>query len=81
VYLLSRFKGRATKSPEMGEPERFPIDKLPYERMLLADRIWVPCIMRGEKIVAKFWYGPGYKTLVGKKFQMRAATETELARL
>lgn len=80
VYVLHRWKGRPMESPEMGAPEAFSKDRLPYEEMMAGDRLWLPFALDDYPIIAEVWYGKDQHTLVGKKFIYRTATPAELAR-
>ncbi len=63
VYLLHHWEGEPKESPELSNLTWFSIYALPVEEMMLADKKWLPLIFDGEIIRAKFWYGPGQKTL------------------
>ena len=66
VYLISQWTGDPRVSDEMINPTWFNKDRLPLYQMLLADREWLPLVLRGKKIKAVARYGPFQKTLLGK---------------
>jgi len=57
VYLFrsSVWSGIPTESDEM-KPEWFDFDKIPYEKMWIDDKFWLPKIIDGKKIKAKFHF-------------------------
>jgi 8-oxo-dGTP diphosphatase len=56
VYLCTRYSGELVETDSMYKPEWYPIDTLPFERMLEADRHWVPRVLSGEKFSAQIYY-------------------------
>lgn len=63
VFLGGAWEGEARESDEMGAPEWFPKNNVPFERMMLADRDWFPHVLEGAHIYAQAWYGPKQQTL------------------
>lgn len=53
VYLTRSWEGEITESDEM-KPEWFPISEIPFDEMWSADRLWLPEVLKGEKIRARF---------------------------
>ena len=66
VYLVSRWVGEPQVSEEMINPTWFDKEHLPLDKMLLADREWLPLVLDGKKIKAVARYGPFQKTLLGE---------------
>jgi hypothetical protein len=66
VYLISQWTGEPQDGEEMINPTWFSKDRLPFDRMLLADREWLPLVLNGKKIMASAKYGPFQKELLGK---------------
>ena len=64
IYRLDAWEGEARATEEMAEPTFFPIDNLPYESMMLADKEWVPRALAGGNIVVHAAYGPFQKELL-----------------
>ena len=55
VFLVEKWIGKITESEEM-KPQWFPINKVPYQEMWASDALWLPQILKGEKVKAKFTY-------------------------
>lgn len=64
-YLVRYWRGEAQETEEMIKPTWFEIDNLPFDQMMPADKIWLPVALGGKKIVAKAYYGPFQKKLIG----------------
>ncbi len=65
VYLLYEWDGEPFPTKEMSDPTLFSVDTLPLEKMMLADREWVPRALSGEKMLVFAKYGPFQKELIG----------------
>jgi hypothetical protein len=63
-YLVKAWSGEPQETKEMLTPTWFSIDNLPYDQMMLADKIWLPQALSGKKIRAEAYYGPFQKTLL-----------------
>lgn len=66
VYFVSQWEGEPQETEEMLKPTWFDKDALPLDKMMLADRYWLPLVLAGKKIVAEAHYGPFQKTLLGE---------------
>ena len=55
VFLIRDWAGKVTESEEM-KPQWFPVDRVPYKDMWASDALWLPRVLKGEKIKAKFTY-------------------------
>ncbi len=55
VFLITDWEGRPQESNEM-KPKWFKVTKIPFNRMWLDRKFWLPRVLKGEKIRAKFWY-------------------------
>lgn len=62
VYLTRSWEGEITESDEM-KPRWFPIDEIPYNAMWSADRLWLPEILKGEEIRARFSFDENQQVL------------------
>ncbi len=60
IFLVEKWIGKITESEEM-KPQWFPINKVPYQEMWASDALWLPQILKGEKIKAKFIYNNNKK--------------------
>jgi len=50
----------------MANPKLYRIDEVPLERMMPADKVWVPEILAGKKIIGKAKYSPKQEKLIGE---------------
>jgi len=55
VFLVRDWQGKVVESEEM-KPQWFPIKRIPYKQMWASDALWLPRVLKGEKIRAKFTY-------------------------
>lgn len=55
IFLAKRFSGRA-RSSEEGRVRWFDLDEIPYEKMWDDDRYWLPLVLKGTKLNARFFY-------------------------
>lgn len=55
VYLITKWEGEPKESEEM-KPVWFPVEKIPYDKMWVDDRFWLPKVLEGKKINGKFWF-------------------------
>jgi ADP-ribose pyrophosphatase YjhB (NUDIX family) len=53
VYLAREWEGEIRETEEM-RPKWFSVDKIPYEKMWVDDIIWLPRILKGESLKARF---------------------------
>ena len=49
IYLANDYKGEIIESEEM-KPEWFDLDKIPFDTMFSDDIIWLPEVLKGNKI-------------------------------
>ena len=55
TYLATDWDGEPVETEEM-KPQWFSIDEVPYEKMWASDKEWLPIILTGAKIKAKYTY-------------------------
>lgn len=60
VYITTKWQNEPKETEEM-RPEWFDIDKIPLDRMWDDDKYWLPQVLLGEKIRAKFWFDKNQK--------------------
>lgn len=53
VYFARRWAGQPTESEEMA-PEWFDRQAIPYDRMWVDDKYWLPMVLRGDYVSATF---------------------------
>ena len=61
VYIVTQWEGEPRESEEMMKPEWFAINNVPYREMWEADTHWIPHVLKGEYVTARFVYGEGNK--------------------
>ena len=49
IYLANDYKGEIIESEEM-KPEWFDLDKIPFDTMFSDDIIWLPEVLKGNKV-------------------------------
>lgn len=64
VFFINDWQGEPQESEEMITPTNFEIKNLPLEKMMLADKEWLPLVLEGNKIIAEYYYGPFQKELL-----------------
>lgn len=64
IYLVKEWSGEPSQTKEMLIPTWFNVDRLP--EMIPADKVWLPYILKGEKIMIEASLGPFQKTLLGE---------------
>jgi len=62
VYLIKDWKGDPIESEEMF-PKWFKINEIPFDQMWDDDKFWLPQILQGKKLKAKFVLGQGEKII------------------
>jgi ADP-ribose pyrophosphatase YjhB (NUDIX family) len=62
-FIVRKWKGTAVTTDEMANPTFFDKSELP-EKMMPADRIFLPLILSGKKIIGSAKYGPFQKELL-----------------
>ncbi len=56
IFLLLTWEGEPKSCREMIEPTMFPINALPFSKMMTSDKDWLPVILSGQLIEAEVWY-------------------------
>lgn len=65
-FVASDWQGEVQATQEMANPSWYDVDSLPFDRMMPADRVWLPLMLQGKKIYAEARYGPYQKELLGE---------------
>lgn len=58
VFTTTEFTGAPTESDEM-HPQWFKESEIPYDTMWPDDRVWLPLLLQGKRLRAKFVLGDG----------------------
>lgn len=67
VFVTKFWVGIPKETKEMGVPTWFPIDSLPLNELMLADRVWLPRLLKDKKpLVVEAQYGPHQEALLGE---------------
>lgn len=64
VYFATRWQGTPQETEEIANPHWFLKAKLPFARMMPADRFWLPPVLEGKKVIARACYGPFQRELL-----------------
>lgn len=67
VFIPSLWKGEPSETEEM-KPKWFEVNKIPYHCMWADDEFWLPLVLEGKKIKAKFIFQEGESI---KKYEIR----------
>ena len=62
VYVGTEWQGEPTESKE-SRPSWFPIDEIPFDRMFVDNKQWVPEVLKGKKVNAIFLYGKDHQII------------------
>jgi 8-oxo-dGTP diphosphatase/2-hydroxy-dATP diphosphatase len=62
VYIISGSPLTAVETDEM-RPEVFSLNSIPYDKMLPADRYWLPYVLEKKIVTGKFRYSESFELL------------------
>lgn len=62
VFLVTKWKGRPKETEEM-KPKWFKKKEIPYNKMWDADHLWIPKVLKGEKLKAKIGFNKNDKLI------------------
>jgi len=60
VFLVKKWQGEPSESEEMF-PKWFRSEEIPFAKMWDDDKFWLPLVLEGKKVKAKFIFGEGEK--------------------
>jgi 8-oxo-dGTP diphosphatase len=64
VYITRSWRGKFKASEEMTDWGSYPLDDLPFGKMMPADPVWIPeVVLKNRRVHAEIHYGPGQKYL------------------
>lgn len=55
LFIAEKWSGEPQESEEMA-PEWFALEEVPYEKMWIDDKFWLPLILEGKSIDAEFHF-------------------------
>ena len=55
TYIATSYEGEPTESEEM-KPQWFDLDSIPYDNMFQDDILWLPEVLKGNKVKATFGF-------------------------
>lgn len=67
LYIATGWVGEPTEAEEM-QPHWFKIDQIPYDKMFKDDSIWLPIVLEGKKVNAKFEFDEEWN-LISKEIE------------
>lgn len=77
VFLTEWRYAPLQETEEMGAMEWHDRANPPTGQMMLADREWLPRILKGERLIGEVWYGPEQKSFL-KQSEYRAVAAHKL---
>ena len=60
LFVAKEWQGEPAESEEM-MPKWFALDEIPYDKMWDDDKIWLPRVLKGERLEADFIFEEGEK--------------------
>ena len=69
VFFTEKWQGDPTESEEM-KPEWYSYSNLPFDKMWIDDIHWLPRVISGEKIKAKFVFDESGSRILSKKIDI-----------
>ena len=64
-YLVTKYSGEPVETEEM-QPKWFEDSEIPYEQMWVDDQYWLPIVLKGKKVQAKFVFD-SYSNIIDKE--------------
>lgn len=71
VYVISEWHGEEMETIEMHKPTWYPLDAVPFDRMLESDLHWISKVLSGERFTARVDYtsqAEGFEQIVFHPF-------------
>ena len=68
VYFVKVWEGTPAETEEM-QPKWFLPSEFPYENMWMADRVWLPMILKGERIRGTIYFDKDGETVYDYEFE------------
>ena len=64
IYFVNQWEGKPQATDTMVTPTWFSKDRLPLDKMMPADKEWLPVVLSGQKILAEAHYTPFQQSLL-----------------
>ena len=65
VFIARNYVGKIVETDEM-RPKWFNLNNIPYEQMFEDDKIWMPEVLKGNKLNAQFTFDKDFKIISSK---------------
>lgn len=63
IYRIDEFLGEPKETEEMGRPEEFDTNKIPYSEMMVGDDKFIPFVVEGKKFRGEIYFSENGETL------------------
>jgi 8-oxo-dGTP diphosphatase len=63
VFIAKNWEGKIKETEEM-KPKWFSINSIPYDEMWVDDRYWLPQVLEGKRVKARFVFGEDNNSLL-----------------
>ena len=64
VYRIDEFFGEPVETEEMGNPEEFDVNKIPYDKMMVGDDKFIPNVVENKKFKGEVHFSANGEKLV-----------------
>ena len=64
IYRIDEFFGEPVETEEMGKPEEFEVNEIPYNRVMVGDENFVPLVVQNKKFKGEVHFSPDGEKLV-----------------
>jgi len=68
AFLAKTWRGEPVETDEM-RPGWFPVEAIPFDQMWQDDAYWLPRVLQGERLKARFVFGEDNETVVAAEIE------------